>query len=277
MLDVLEVLVLLLAGLFGGVLAGLLGIGGGIIYIFVLGIALEQMGVPANEIAQYTIANSFFAIVFASLSANVELFRKKQFYWKPVLFVGGGAIVASLLTRRFIVQSDWFSRDNFNVIVVLLLLYMLYRVFRQAKVVQSKSEEKELGTGGALLSGISGGFVASLSGLGGGVVMVPILNTVLKLDFKKARSISLGVILMIAIAVTFDNLVDTPEYLVNGWTCGYIVFPLGISLAVGVIVGAPLGVKLSERLSSKTVSYLYVGFLALFILKKIVELAESWI
>ncbi len=61
-------LYLLLGGLIGGFSAGLIGIGGGTIYIFIIPLALDAINFPPDLIAPFTIANSFFAMFFASLS-----------------------------------------------------------------------------------------------------------------------------------------------------------------------------------------------------------------
>jgi uncharacterized membrane protein YfcA len=65
----------------------LLGIGGGIIYIVVIPVALTGIGVPREEVVQFTIANSVFASFFSSFSANFILFKNKSFYLKEVLIM----------------------------------------------------------------------------------------------------------------------------------------------------------------------------------------------
>lgn len=265
--------ILFAGGLLGGVLAGLLGIGGGLIYVLVLGMAFDYLGVSSTELPQLTIANSFFAIFFASLAANLSLLRKQQFYWQPVLWVGLGSVLASLLTRRFIVQAPWFAREQFNTVIILLLFYMLYRVLRQSRLQPKKELELAniLHPRAGLLSGLAAGFIAAISGLGGGLVLVPILHTVLKLNFKKARSISLGAMFFIALASTVANLLSQPAQPLGYGSLGYVVLPFGASLAGGVMLGAPLGLRISEAMTERSVSFIYAGFLVLFIAMKIRE------
>ncbi len=183
---------LFLAGIIGGFLAGLIGIGGGVIYIFILEMAFVQMGILDAELAQFTIANSIFAVFFASSSANITFIKLKQFYWRQILLVAVGSIITSLLMLKFVVNTSWFSREKFNIIVILLLLYMLAKTFFDVKKNIQSKELENIHKPYLTISGIAGGMIASLSGLGGGGVMMPLFTSFLKIDIKKAKAISLG-------------------------------------------------------------------------------------
>lgn len=263
---------LLLAGLLGGFLAGLIGIGGGVIYIFVLEIIFMEMGILPQEIPQFTISNSIFAVFFASFSANISLIRLKQFYWKTILLVGIGSITISLFMLAFIVNTSWFSKDKFNWIVILILLYMLLKLLFQQRKETIEKELEEVKTRFFIMSGIAGGVISSISGLGGGVVMMPIFTSFLKLNIKKAKAISLGVICLTAFMMTLFNLFEQPISQVSVLSKGLIIFPVSLLLALGVIISAPFGVKFAQKWSSKRISIIYIIFLSLFLLKKIITL-----
>jgi uncharacterized membrane protein YfcA len=62
---------LCLIGLIGGFLAGLIGIGGGVLYILILPYLLIELNYPAAEIVQFTIANSLVGTMFAALSGTL--------------------------------------------------------------------------------------------------------------------------------------------------------------------------------------------------------------
>ena len=71
---VLEIAILVVCGLIGGIQAGLLGVGGGLIYILILEIFLDQLGIPTTEIHQFVIANSILAVFFGTLSSSIKLY-----------------------------------------------------------------------------------------------------------------------------------------------------------------------------------------------------------
>jgi len=262
---------LVLAGIAGGFLAGLIGIGGGVVYVFVIPIALKAMGVPDVEIAQYTIANSIFAIFFASATANYSLFKRGDFYLRPVIIIGGVSIMSSLLTLQFIVNTTWFSVREFNIAVIILMLFMLVYTLLNAKK-EYNTPLDNLSILQFSLVGICSGFVASISGLGGGIVIIPLLNLVMKTDIKKATYVSSGVIMITSLSMTFFNMMETVRVPLEGHSLGYIIFPVGLLLSAGVVFSSPYGVKTAAKLSPKIISYIYATVLCIVIIKKIVEL-----
>jgi uncharacterized membrane protein YfcA len=266
-----EFLYLFIAGLLGGFIAGLIGIGGGVVYIFIIPIALRYMGVKEGEVAQFTIANSIFAILFASGSANYVLIKLKVFYKKEVLIISFLGIISSILTLYFVVNSSWYSVKAFNITIVILLLYMLYTTLWTANkvVVFPISAIKRWKLS---LLGMTSGIIAAISGLGGGIIIIPVLNSFMKIDMRKASSISSGVIMLTALTMTIFNLLQNPVHQVSHYQLGYIVFPIAFTLSLGVVLASPFGVKISRKLSSNTISYIYASFLIIVILKKIIEL-----
>lgn len=264
-------LILFVAGILGGFLAGLLGIGGGIIFISILPIALAQLGLPHTEIVQYTIANSIFGTFFASFSGCINLYRNKEFYLKETLWVSLGSITLSLLSLHFFVNTPYYSRDLFNAIVILMLVLILVQTLRKAKVVRPQSQEKK-GVKGFLIAGVSGGTIASLTGLGGGTVIIPILGHFFKMDIKRAKAISLGVILFTSFIMTVFNLSESTALLTAVPHTGYIVFSVAIPMSLGVITTSSLGVRFARSLPSHKLSYIFAAFILSLVVFKAAEL-----
>lgn len=267
-------LYLFIAGLVGGFIAGLVGIGGGVVYVFIIPIALYHLGIPEQEMAQYIIANSIFAILFASATTNIILYRNKLFYKKEVLTIAALSTIVSILTLHYIVNTHWYSMALFNGIIVIVLSFMLYSTLKSARQVHI-TPLKALTEWKLCLVGIAGGTIAALSGLGGGIVIIPLLNSIMRIDIKKASAISSGVIMITAIVMTIFNLNAAPLHSYSGYNTGYIIFPIALTLTVGVIIASPLGVKTANRLSCSTISYVYSLFLLIVIVNKFVELFKS--
>ncbi len=255
-------------------MGGLLGIGGGIIYIIVIPPTLQRLGVPAGEMVQYTIANSIVASLFSALSANYYLIKNRNFYPAEVVMIGFFGVITSLLVLHGVVNTHWYSRGTFNVIIVLLLLYMLLKTLvNAAKTLPLESPEPD-GWGLRLgLAGLASGAVSALSGLGGGVVIIPILNSVFKMDIKKANSISLGVIGITSFSMMLSSMLEVPRLPFDFYNVGYVIFPVVLALSLGVVIACPFGVKAGSLLPSRMISYLFSFFLALVILRKIIEIA----
>ena len=264
-------LLLFIAGLFGGFVGGLIGIGGGIIFILILPAALAQIGVPAEELTQYQVANSLFAMVFSSLAANYSQIKAKNFFPKEVAIIGASAVVSSLILQYTVVNTPLYDKHSFNIVVLVLLSYMLLRTLifarREGTVTPALLPRKKL-----VWVGLVSGSVTSLSGLGGGIVIIPLLNTLLKLPVKAANSISMGVIGISALVVTVSNLYAVPRLPFHHYNVGYIIFPVALALSAGVISTGSLGVRVSKKLPAYAISYIFSGFIGITILKTLWEL-----
>jgi len=261
---------LVLAGFVGGVLAGLLGIGGGIIYVLILPYALQDAGVLPEYLAPFTIANSIFGVLFASFSANYLNFRNHDFYLKEAVWVGVPGAVSAVFIMKAIVTQSWFSVSYFYAILILFLAYMIISLFykrSEKKVEVSKNKALKL-----CLAGIAGGSLAASTGLGGGAATVPILTTRLHMDIKKARSISLVMIFIIALTLTVFNLLEKSVISHLTWQVGYIYFPAAIPVTFGVIAGSPIGSKLGRIWSSQSIRILFGIFILIVMIEKSVQL-----
>lgn len=262
---------LILAGVGGGILAGLLGVGGGIIYVLVLPYALTKAGIPPDHLAQFTIANSIFGVLFASLASNILNIQKRDFYMRESLWVGLPGAFFSILILTTVVSTSWYSISHFYILLILFLAFMLVSLFLRGdenpKNPVSKNRELKLS-----LTGIVGGSLASLTGLGGGAAVVPILTTQLHLDIKVARSISLAMIFITSLALTGFNLIKDPGINQMPLQYGYIYFPVAIPLTIGVLIGSPLGSRLGRLFSSATVKVLFGILIIAVIIEKLLYL-----
>ncbi|WKK77526.1 sulfite exporter TauE/SafE family protein [Marivirga salinae] len=263
---------LFLAGLIGGLISGLLGVGGGIVYIVILPIAFQFIGIPYEEIAQFTIANSLFGTFFAGLFATYNHFKHGEFFPKQILIISFSSIIAGLLSLHFIVNTPFYSKEVFNIVVIFLLGAMLFSTLfnakKQANFVETTNRTKRLMS----FTGLSAGLTASLTGLGGGIIIIPFLNQGFKMGVKKAKAISLGVITITSLAMVIFNLFQTPMQSIEVTHTGYILFQVTIPLIIGTLLTARWGVRLSRKMKASAVSYLFSAFIILVIIKKLIEL-----
>lgn len=265
-------LLLFLAGLIGGLISGMLGVGGGLVYILILPIVFSYLGVPAQEIAQYTIANSLLGTFFAASFATINHIRNKEFYVKAILLISVSGIISGLLTLKFIVNTSFYEQSEFNIVVIILLISMLISTLRNAKR-QLSFKERELKVKRIyFLTGSFSGLIAALSGLGGGIIIIPFLNQILKVDIRKAKSISLGVITITSFCMVLFNSFQKPSFHTDQVQLGYLVFQVTLPIIIGTLISAGFGVKLSRKLKSQVISYLFSGFIIIVVIRKLIEL-----
>lgn len=265
---------LFLLGIIGGFLAGLIGIGGGVMYVLILPYLLLQMGFPESEIVQFTIANSLVGTMFASLSANIVLIKQKNFYLKQVIVIGLFASVAAVVLLDLVVNTSLYDRDKFNLAVIVLMLFIIYRTIKQNWSKDELNHELKLKFSAAVGVGLGAGSVAALSGLGGGTIIIPVLNTGFKMNMIKAKSISLGVILISSFVATVFNWLESPSSGYIHQSHGYIVYPLALIISLGVMVGSPFGVKTASKMSNQWISAIFILFVGVVIIDKLLQLVE---
>jgi uncharacterized membrane protein YfcA len=263
-------LILIITAFVGGFLSGLIGIGGGTIYVIVLPFFLDTFfSIEKSWYPQLIIANSIFVIQFASLSASFTNIKKDFFFYKPVLWIAIGVIIGLTLAYEFILKQSWFSYTAF--LIFETLLFTLIMVNNFFSIQSTKENEKDIPLIKLIAIGFLSGSVSTLSGLGGGVVIVPILNNLFKVNFNKASSISLGVIFITAVVLTFFNLLS---YQPDGFTysTGLINWPIVLALSSVVVFASPLGVKVARKLPQKTIGYIYTFFIFILIVKNLIAI-----
>ena len=263
-----------IAGLGGGFLAGFLGIGGGIIYILILPTVLRHIGIPEEELTQYVIANSIFGTAIAALSGSISLLRARDFYWKEVLLVGASALATAYLLLATFVNTPYYSKQLFTGAVIFFLILILASTLIRRYSSRFFQRPARHASRWYVITGATSGAMSALSGLGGGTITVPMLTAGLHLDIKRARSISLGVIFIASTGITIYNMIDQPEISIEYGRLGYVVLPISGTLSLGVLLGSPLGVWVSRRVASRTISLCFIGFVAVVLLKKLIELFQ---
>lgn len=263
--------ILFLTGLAGGFLAGFLGIGGGIIYVLVLPAILGNFNIPYEYIAQYTIANSIFGILFASLSGTVTQIINKNFYWKEVTIVSLSSGIAALAVLNWVVNTSWYSNSIFNVILLVILIVLFLETIISAKEIATKEVKSPFLLGSA---GFGSGVLSALSGLGGGAILIPVLKNQLKIGIKKSKSISLSMIFFTSFFISVANIIEKPLIETNASAWGLIVLPIALPLSLGVAISSPLGVKVGERVKDYYINLVLGLFLLVVIVVKIFKVAE---
>jgi len=235
-------LALIATGVFAGILAGLLGVGGGIVIVPVLFFLFQSFGVSPESAMLVATATSLATIVPTSISSirshnqkgNVDFNLLKR--WAAFILIG--VLLGSWLVTR--VEGSMLTM-LFGAIAVLSALNMLFRTGKSALY-------QKLPDTGQSVMGASIGFFSSMVGIGGGTISVPLL-TLYNYPAHKAvgTAAAIGLIISLPGALTMLILGSTPTDapagtfgLVNlfGFAC---IVPLTVLFAP---VGASLGAKL---------------------------------
>lgn len=226
-MDLLHLLLLAVIGVVGGVLSGLVGVGGGI--IFVPGLIFA-----GGWTIQEAVAASLVIIVFSSLSGTIRNASSEDpVNWRMAgllsLVVAPSSLIGVAISR---VSPETVVEVAFS----LLLLALAYPTSRGGGSVIS-GDGKKLPLPLTIIAGIFVGALSGLVGVGGGVMLVPLMVLGFGLGVKTAVSTSLAVVLA-------TSLVGASGYILTGFGDVLSLPPL----VVGAIVGAWLGVRLRDPL-----------------------------
>ncbi len=261
---VLDVLLLFVLGGLGGLLAGLLGIGGGIIYVLIFSHFLKQYDYSNQQIVSAIVANSMFAILFAGLSGSFKQWRINNFYPKQIIITGISATIASIFFSYIISKSTWYTKEQFNWLFIGLLVFIVYRLFMQRnKPINTKDVDANRIQ--LIATGLCSGTIAAFSGIGGGVVIVPILSDWIKMPIKKATSISLGVISIMAVFTSIYNALIHAS--ISESSIPLIQYHLALPVAIGSLIAAPYGVNIANKLKANQIRIIFILFIILVITK----------
>ena len=251
-MDYLQFLILGVIGVIGGILSGLVGVGGGI--VFVPGLVYAG-GWEIKE----AVAASLVIIVFSALSGTLRNARSDD----PVNWRVAGLLSLTVAPSSLI--GVFISRISPEVVVKVafagLLLALAYPTVRGRG--EYGRDRKDIPLPLVFLAGIFIGSLSGLVGVGGGVMMVPLMVLGMGLTTKGAVSTSLAVVM-------FTGLVGAAGYVATGFRDPQDLLSLP-PLIVGSMVGAPLGVRLRDRLPSGAIRVLFGGFMVIVALRLLGE------
>ena len=280
-------LVSLVVGLAVGVLAGLLGIGGGMLLVpaFKLGYAMDSLVCTAT---------SLFTIIPTSVSGAISHIRNKTCLPKLGVAAGlGGACLSPLGVWLATLSPDWAVMGAAALIIAYSSVTMFRKALKAPKVPRGAGagaadaaakeaaaedraaaierahaeaptigwREAAIGAAIGLFAGLASGYV----GVGGGFIMVPLMMSILHVPMKLTSGTSLIAVMILAVPGTVTQAL-----------LGNINWIAGIAVACGSIPGATLGAKLIPKVPERQLRFLFAGFLVVAAVLLVVNQLGVW-
>lgn len=247
---------MLLTGIVGGIMAGLLGVGGGLVIVPMLEYALGVMGVDPAIRMQIAVATSLATIIPTSISSSRAHFKRHSVdvalakNWAPWIFIGAlaGAWVASQVHSR--VLSAVFAT------VALLVAIKLILPMDEKTITRTIPQGPGMIPAPTLI-----GFISTLMGIGGGSLSVPTL-TFFGEPIHRAVGTSALFGLLIAIPGTLGFMfTGYGNPLLPFGSVGFVNL-IGLALiAPATVLTAPLGARLAHAMNKRHLTLLFGTFL----------------
>ena len=257
------------AGIFGGLIAGLLGVGGGIVIVPVLYFVLGGFAIDDDVRIKVAVATSLATIIVTSLSSARSHARRGAVdrallrAWAPPVVVG---VVAGTLLAS--VSRGWVLTLLFAVVALLVAINMLLRGRGGSALV------RDFPNGGVKFAfGTIVGLISSMMGIGGGTLSVPIL-TAFGFEIRRAVGTASAIGFFIAIPGTIG-------YVIAGWnvaglpvgSIGYLNLIAFAGLVPLTAAFAPLGARIAHSVPPRVLNYGFAAFLLLTSARMFLDLA----
>jgi uncharacterized membrane protein YfcA len=251
------IFLLAVTGLVIGTISSMLGIGGGIIMTPVQYWLYTAQDWSSETAIKIAFATSLAVILPTAISGVWRLNKMGSIKWRAAVFMGiftalgsfGGATLASHISGPIL-------KIVFGALALVIAIRML--TFKMNEIERPIRENLWLWIGLALPMGV----VTGLLGIGGGILVVPVLVLVLHFRMREAAATSLAMMI-------FTSLGGIAGYILSGshaanmpaYTIGYIYWPGWIALTVTSVIMAQVGAVIARKLSARVLNYMFVALL----------------
>ncbi len=250
-------------GLVVGFVAGLLGVGGGLIIVPVLVMLLHANDLAAGMEPQLALGTSLASILFTSLSSVRAHHRHGAVEWPLVRRIAPGILLGTLAGAVLAAQmSAW-------VLKVFFIAFLFYAAFQMWLDFKPAPHRGLPGRAGTTLAGTVIGGVSSWVGIGGGTLSVPFM---LWHNVPLHRAIATSAAIGFPIAIA-----GAAGYVVGGWgagglpggSLGFVYLPALAGIVAGSVLTAPLGARTAHRLPVRPLKRIFALLLLALALRMV--------
>lgn len=242
-------------GVLVGVIAGLLGIGGGVVIVPILVFVFTTQGFSSQHIMQIALATSLGSILFTSVSSFMTHHRHGAVRWDIFKGITLGILIGTFFGTWLAAQL---STKTLKVFFACFLYYVAASMLGNFKPKPSRQTPQALGMNAV---GVLIGVVSSLVGIGGGALSIPFMMWC-NVPVHHAIGTSAAIGFPIAVA-------GTAGYILNGLSLpdlptphlGYLYLPALFGIALFSFFTAPFGAKLAHKTPVITLKRIYAVFL----------------
>ncbi|MBP9956368.1 sulfite exporter TauE/SafE family protein [Geopseudomonas guangdongensis] len=238
-----EFLLYLLLGAAAGVLAGLFGVGGGLIIVPVLVYSFQAQGFAPEVLTHMAVGTSLATIAFTSINSIRAHQRRGAVRWEIVRWLTLGILGGSVLGG---LTASWLHGDLLQKVIGVFAISMAAQMTFN---LQPKASGGVPGKAGLGVAGTLIGWASAIIGIGGGSLTVPFLSwRSVPMQQAVATSAACGLPIAVASALSFIWL-GQGEAQLPDWSLGFVYLPAVLGIAATSMFFARFGAQLAHKLS----------------------------
>jgi uncharacterized membrane protein YfcA len=255
----------LILGATAGYLAGLFGVGGGLVLVPVLLLLFDAQRFPAEHVMHLALGTSMATILFTSAASMREHHLHGAVNWRVVrsitpgilLGTGIGAVFATSISPHF--MGIFFS------------LFMFFAAAQILFDARPHASRQLPGTAGMTLTGILTGWLSSLVSIGGGTVVVPFLLWC-NVSLRNAIGTSAAIGFPVAVGGTIGYVVTGLSiHALPVYSLGFVYLPALFWVALATVITAPLGAKATHHMKTGVLRKLFALLLLVLATKLLLK------
>ncbi|WGL16350.1 sulfite exporter TauE/SafE family protein [Microbulbifer bruguierae] len=253
-------LIYLLVGMGAGTIAGLFGVGGGLIIVPALVLVFAAQGIAPEILTHMAVGTSLATIVITSISSVRTHHGKRAVDWKIVVAMAPGILLGSWIGGM---TADWLSGAWLQFLIGIFAVGIALKMWLDGlrKTAIPTDGSRLPGKAGLTAAGAFIGWVSAIFGIGGGSLTVPFLNRChVVMQRAVATSAACGLPIAVAGAASFA-VQGWGNAQLPAWSSGYIYWPAFLGIVLASTWFARLGALLAHKLSPQLLKNCFAGLL----------------
>ncbi|HTY14867.1 MAG TPA: sulfite exporter TauE/SafE family protein [Methanoregulaceae archaeon] len=245
-------LILMVTGILAGFSSGLLGLAGSYIDNPVMFWLLSHYGYDTTTAVRVAFGTSVaIALVIASIN-TYEHQKNRSIIWKIVFLIGSASIVGGVLGGTLATHVPG------EPLKILFGLFLIVSAVRMVMPLPEEWGRRKIAWYYWVIAGFAFGIVSGLLGIGGGLMILPVLVCVFGVPVHEAMATC-------SACIVFSSAGSTLSYIVNGlaahdlppYSFGYVNMVFWAAIVIPTIPFTIIGARLSDRLSARKLSFIF--------------------
>jgi uncharacterized membrane protein YfcA len=255
----------LILGAIAGFLAGMFGVGGGLVLVPVLLFLFDSQQFPTEHVMHLALGTSMATILFTSLASMREHHLHGAVNWRVVRNITPGILLGTGIGAVFATSISPHSMGIF---------FSMFMYFAAAQILfdaRPHASRQLPGMAGMTITGILTGWLSSLVSIGGGSIVVPFLIWC-NVTLRNAIGTSAAIGFPVAVGGTLGYIVTGMSiHPLPAYSLGFVYLPALLWVALATVITAPLGAKTTHRMKTGALRKLFALLLLVLATKLLLK------